>query len=113
MSFWRREVIEFALDQDTERNIAEQKAWIAAEPGHPRPYYQLAMLLRMQHKRGEALGLLLHATSLDDSFAPAHSALAEMYAASGDLDRARHHAARAEALGEPAAAAQLRRYGIQ
>lgn len=113
MSFWRREVVEFALDQDTERNIAGQKAWIAAEPLNPRPYYQLAMLLRMQQKRDEAFGLLLHAASLDDSFAPAHTALAEMYAAAGDIERARHHAARAETLGHPAAAEQLRRYGIR
>lgn len=111
MGFWRKEVIEFALDEDTGRNIAEQKAWIAAEPANARPYYQLAMLLRMQHKRDEALGLLLHAVSLDDAFAPAHTALAEMYAGGGDIERGRHHALRAESLGEPGAAAQLRRYG--
>ena len=111
MSFWRKEVIDFALDQDTELRMQEQKEWIAAEPGNARPYYQLAMLCRMQHQRDAALGLLLHATVLDGQFAPAHLALSEMYAASGDLDRARHHASLAEGLGEPAAAEQLRRYG--
>lgn len=108
---WRKELIDFALDQDTERHIAAQKQWIAAEPANARPYYQLAMLLRMQHKRDEALGLLLHAVALDDALAPAHKALAEMYAASGDTPRAGHHALRAETLGDPGPAEQLRRYG--
>jgi tetratricopeptide (TPR) repeat protein len=110
--FWRKELADFALDQDSARLIAEQKAWIAAEPGNPRPYYHLAMFYRMQHKRDEALGLLLHAVGLDEGLAPAHTALSEMYAASGEMDRARHHAQRAEALGEAGAMEQLRRYGV-
>lgn len=112
MSFWRKDLIEFALDQDTARLIDEQKAWIAAEPNNARPYYQLAMFYRMQLRRDEALGLLLHSIALDDSLAPAHTALAEMYAAANDVERARHHAARAESLGEPGAAEQLRRYEV-
>jgi tetratricopeptide (TPR) repeat protein len=111
MGFWRKE-IGFALDQDTARLIAEQKAWIAAEPAHARPYYHLAMLYRLQNKHQEALGLLLHAVALDDSLAPAHTALSELYAAAGDLPGARRHAGQAEALGEPGAAEQLRRHGV-
>ena len=112
MSFWRKEVIDFALDQDTVRLIGEQKTWIAAEPGNAKPYYHLAMLYRLQNRREDALGLLLHSVSLAPDLAPAHTALSEMYAASGELDRARHHAAQAEALGDPGAAEQLRRYGV-
>ena len=110
MSFWRKELIDFALDQDTSARMDEQKAWIAAEPAHARPYYQLAMLYRMIHKRDEALGLLLHAVSLDDNLTPAHTALCEMYVASGDLRRARHHATRAAELGDAGAVNQLNRY---
>jgi thioredoxin-like negative regulator of GroEL len=112
MGFWRKELIDFALDHDTARLVDEQKSWIAAEPGNARPYYQLAMLYRMQHRREEALGLLLHSVQLDASLASAHTALSEMYAASGDVDRARHHATLAQSLGEPAAAERLRRYGL-
>ena len=111
MSFWRKEVIDFALDQDTARLIDEQKAWIAAEPGNARPYYHLGMLYRTQQRRDEAMGLLLHAVALDDRLAAAHTALAQMYAAADDMERARVHAARAEALGDAATAEQLRRYG--
>ena len=110
-SWWRKDVIDFALDQDTARLIDEQKAWVAAEPDNARPYYQLAMLYRLQQRRDEALGLLLHSVALDASLAAAHTALCEMYAAAGEMERARAHAAKAEALGEPGAAEQLRRYG--
>lgn len=112
MGFWRKDVIDFALDGDTRRKMDEQKAWIAAEPANALPYYQLALLYRMQHRREEALGLLLHAAALDHALAPAHTALSEMYTASGDLERARVHALRAEALGEPEAADRLRRFDM-
>ena len=41
MSFWRREVIDFALDQETRNQIEEQRAWIEREPANPKPYYHL------------------------------------------------------------------------
>ena len=28
MSFWRKQVVEFALDHETELHIGEQRAWI-------------------------------------------------------------------------------------
>ncbi len=34
MSFWRKEVIEFALDRETAAHIQEQKEWIDREPGN-------------------------------------------------------------------------------
>ncbi|MBM3797532.1 MAG: hypothetical protein FJW31_26560 [Acidobacteria bacterium] len=108
---WRRDLVDFALDEDTERLIAEQKKWIAAEPGAARPYYHLAQLYRLQQRRDEATALLLHAVALDDVLAPAHTALSQMYAVSGDLAAARRHASRAAQLGEPEAAAMLARYG--
>lgn len=110
--FWRREVIEPALDEDTERQIASQKSWIAAEPDNPRPYWQLATLLRMQGKRDLALGLLLQAVRLDHGFGPAHATLAEIYAVVGDFRAAWRHAQDAAKAGEPQAAEMLRRHGI-
>jgi tetratricopeptide (TPR) repeat protein len=107
---WRRDLVDFALDEDTERLIAEQKTWIAAEPGAARPYYHLAQLYRLQQRREEALALLLHAVALDAAFAPTHIALSQMYAVSGDMDAARRHAARAAELGDPGAAELLARY---
>lgn len=111
MSFWRKDVVDFALDQETRSHIDEQKAWIAREPANPAPYYHLALLYRMQWKHDAALGLLLEAVRLNDRFASAHVALAEMYAVAGDMTQARLHAEKAESLGEPAASQMLRRHG--
>jgi thioredoxin-like negative regulator of GroEL len=110
VTFWRNQVIEPALNADTERRIEEQKAWIAADPANPRPYWQLATLLRMQGMRDHALGLLLEAVRLDDGFAPAHVTLAEVYAVLGDIGAAWTHARRAEASGSREAVEILRRY---
>ena len=75
VSFWRKEVIDFALDRETAAHIREQKEWIAREPHNPRPWYNLAQLYRMEQKQDEALALLLEAVRLDDACADAHVAL--------------------------------------
>ncbi|PWU03020.1 MAG: hypothetical protein C5B51_19955 [Terriglobia bacterium] len=112
MSFWRKEVIEFALDQQTLEHIREQQDWIAREPSNPLPYKNLAQLLRMHGRQEEALGLLLEAVRLDDTFAEAHACLAEIYAVRGDTKAAWRHAHAAELSGEPRAAELLRRYRV-
>lgn len=111
-NFWRRELIDFALDEDTERHIAAQKEWIAAEPAAARPYYQLAQLYRLQGRRNAALGLLLEAVDRDPALAEAHVALAEMYAVLADYAAAWRHARLAEEGGKTSAADMLRRYEI-
>ena len=112
MSFWRKEVIDFALSDETRRQIAEQRAWIEREPGNPRPYYQLAQFYRMENRQDEALGLLLQAVQLDGSYAAAQTALAEIYAVQGDYGAAWRHARAAEANGDRTAAEMLNRHGI-
>ena len=113
MGFFRKEVIDFALDQETRRAIEEQQALIAADPSNPRPYYQLALLYRMQWKQDEALGLLLEAVRLDPTFAPAHVALAEIYAVRKDMNAAQRHAELAAAQGDSQAREMLQRYSTE
>lgn len=113
MSFWRKEVIDFALDQETAAHVREQKEWIAREPRNPQPWYNLARLYRMRGKRDEALALLLEAVRLDDGFADAHVALAEIYAVNGDYNAARNHARKAGEHGNPGGIELLRRYGLE
>ena len=84
MSFWRKEVLEFALDRETRAHVEEQRAWIAREPANPQPYCNLSQLYRMEGKQEEALGLLLEAVRLDAGHGGAHLALAEIYAVRGD-----------------------------
>jgi thioredoxin-like negative regulator of GroEL len=110
MSFWRREVIDGALDHETRRHIEEQMAWIAREPANPHPYYHLAQLYRMCGRAEEARGLLLEAVRLDETFADAHVSLAEMYVIGGDYESARRHADAAHRHGNPRAAELLGRY---
>lgn len=107
-----RETIDFALDHETLAHEREQLEWIAREPANPRPYYHLAQLRRMQWKEDDGLGLLLHAVSLDASFADAHVALSEMYAVRGDYAAAWRHARSAEANGNPRGVELLARHGI-
>lgn len=110
MSFWRKQVIDFALDHETRRHMDEQLAWIAREPSNPRPYYHLAQFYRMNGKSDEARGLLLEAVRLDPAFADAHASLAELYAICADYPAARRHANIAAEHGNPRAKQLLERH---
>ena len=112
MSFWRKEVIQPALDHETRKHIEEQRAWIEREPSNPRPYYHLAQLYRLDQRDDDALGLLLEAVRLDEAFADAHVALAEMYVVREDYRAAWRHARAAESHGNARAVELLNRYGI-
>jgi thioredoxin-like negative regulator of GroEL len=110
MTFWRKEVIDFALDHETRRQMDEQLAWIAREPANPKPYYHLAQFYQMNGRPEEALGLLLEAVRLDHGFGDAHASLAELYAIRGDYGAARLHALLAANHGNSRALNLLARY---
>jgi cytochrome c-type biogenesis protein CcmH/NrfG len=112
VSFWRKEVIDHALDVETRLQMDQQLAWIAREPANARPYYHLAQLYRVAFKQDEALGLLLEAVRLDPDFAQAHAALTEIYVVSEDYPAAWRHARLAEQGGEARGVELLRRYGV-
>jgi cytochrome c-type biogenesis protein CcmH/NrfG len=112
VSFWRKQVIEFALDRETQTAIEEQRAWILREPANPKPYYQLAQLYRVAFKPDEALGLLLEAVRLDPCFAEAHASLAEIYVMRDDNPAAWRHARLAAANGVPRIVEMLTRNGV-
>jgi cytochrome c-type biogenesis protein CcmH/NrfG len=113
MSFWRDELIEFALDHETRKHMEEQIAWIEREPSNAKPYYHLAQFYRMNGKPQEALGLLLEAVRLEPDFGDPHAALAEIYAISGDSRAAWRHARAAERSGLGRAVEMLSRHGVR
>ncbi|HUE24836.1 MAG TPA: tetratricopeptide repeat protein [Bryobacteraceae bacterium] len=113
MTFWRKDVIDFALDHETAVHIREQKEWIAREPQNPRPWYNLAQLYRIERKPGEALALLLEAVRLDDACADAHVALTEIYAVRADYAAAQRHARKAAENGNVRGVELLRRHGVE
>ena len=112
MGFWRKEMIDFALDHETRLHMEEQLAWIAREPSNPKPYYHLAQFYRMNGDQDRALGLLLEAVRLDPAHAEALVSLAEVYAIRGDYEAARRYAAVAEQNGDGRAAEMLKRHGL-
>jgi tetratricopeptide (TPR) repeat protein len=112
MGFWRKELIDFALDHETRLHMEEQLAWIAREPSNARPYFHLAQFYRMNGKPDEARGLLLEAVRLEPSHGEAHASLSELYAIRGDYELARIHARAASENGVNRAEEMLRRHGI-
>jgi tetratricopeptide (TPR) repeat protein len=112
VSFWRKEVVDFALSQETQHHIAEQRAWIEREPANALPYKNLAQLYRIEGRQEQALGLLLEAVRLDPAFAEAHVELAQIYAIRGDNRAAWWHARAAEAYGNRSAVGLLMRHAV-
>jgi tetratricopeptide (TPR) repeat protein len=112
VSFWRKDVVDFALDHETRGHVEQQRAWIARDPQNAIPYHNLAQLYRTQGKQDEALGLLLEAVRLDIRYADAHKALAEIYAVRGDMRAAWNHARLAQQNGDCRAVELLERYGV-
>jgi len=112
VDFWRKELIDPALDNETRIHMREQLEWIAREPDNARPYYHLALLYRMQWKHDEAVGLLLEAVQLDPTFAEAHVALAEIYVVREDYAAAWRHARAAQAQDDPRAIELLTRHNV-
>ena len=112
MSFWRNEVIDPMLDEQTQREIDEQMAWIAREPDQADPYVNLAALYRMKNRGDEALGLLLEAVRLNPAHPGANLGLCEVYSVSRDYAAAWRHGRAAEAAGDPAGVELLTRYQV-
>lgn len=112
MSFWRKDLIEFALDHETLKQMDEQRAWIGREPANARPYYHLAQFYRIAARQDEARGLLLEAVRLDPAFALAHVSLSEIYAILGEYRLAWQHARLAEQNGQASAVELLQKYEI-
>lgn len=107
-----RDTAEFALDHETQKHVDEQMAWIAREPGNPKPYFHLGLLYRMQWKQEEGLALLLEAVRLDPAFADAHAALVDVYVVREDYRAAWRHARLATEYGNTRGVELLTRHGI-
>ena len=58
VGFWRKDVIEFALDHETRRHMEEQLEWIEREPENPRPYFHLAQFYRTLGEAGRGSGVI-------------------------------------------------------
>ncbi len=105
-----RQVADQALDAETARQIAEQKAALEQHPEWAEGYYHLAQLYRVQHRDRDAKEQLLIALEKKPLLPEAHFALGEIYISEGDLKRAQEHAEIAASLGHSRLLEQMRRH---
>lgn len=108
--FWRKEVIEPALNDETKKYIDAQLDVIRKNPNDARAYYQLGLLYRMHDRPGEALKQFFKALELDPKLTDTHVALGEMCVIRGDYDTAWFHARVAAQGGNRTLLDQLERY---
>jgi tetratricopeptide (TPR) repeat protein len=110
MSFWRKKVIESALDAEIGAKIQEQRAIVAHEPLSAKAWFGLGSLYHVQGEKDGARTCFLRAIEIDSSFSPAYLALGRLYAVEGNLGLAWSYARRAESLGDNSLCQQLSRY---
>lgn len=108
--FWRDEVIQFALDRDVNRALAEQQAILASDPNNAQAYFALGTLLHFQGSTDQAIRHFQKAIELDSRIAAPHLSLGRIYAVRGNYQLAWMHARAAEALGARDLVEILERY---
>ncbi len=108
--FFRKEVIEPALDDETERHIREQQEAIEANPAAARPHHNLGVLYRLQGRTAQAQEQFQEALSLDPHSAESHIELGQMCVIGEDYQAAWFHAKEAARLGDPQLLQLLERY---
>jgi tetratricopeptide (TPR) repeat protein len=110
MGFWRKQVIQPALDSDIDSAIREQMALLEQDPFNARAYFALGTLAHFQRRTEAAIGCFLKAIELDPNDPAPHVSLGRIYAIEGHDDLAWKHAREAERLGDRSLLEQLERY---
>lgn len=110
MPFWRKSVIQPALDSAESAAIREQQELSQKYPSDPKPRFALGVLAHLQGRTDEAIQYFLSAIELDPSYSAPHVSLGRIYAVQGQSELASHHARAAELLGDRALVEQLERY---
>ena len=109
-SFWRKEVIQPALNRDVEAAVAEQQAILAADPDNANAYFALGTLSHFQGEIDQAMQYFQKSIELNPTNAAPHLSLGRLYAMRGDYAAAWKHARAAEALGAFDLVQMLERY---
>lgn len=112
MPFWRKSVIQPALDSAESAAVREQQELLRKDPLDPKPHFALGVLAHLQGRTDEAVQYLLKAIELDPSSADPHVSLGRIFAVQGETELAWQHARAAERLGDRALVEQLERYPI-
>ena len=110
MGFWRRELIQPALNTEVEAEIAAQQAILERDPSNAPAHFALGTLAHFGGETDAAVTFFLRAIELDPAYAAPHVSLGRICIVKGDYDEARKHAHEADRLGDRSLAEQLRRY---
>ncbi|MGH9450280.1 MAG: tetratricopeptide repeat protein [Terriglobia bacterium] len=110
MSFWRKTVIQPALDSEEEAAIREQQRLLELDSLNPKPHFALGTMAHFRGRTDEAIQYFLKAIDLDPSYAAPHASLGRIFAVQGELTLAWKHAREAERLGDKSLVEQLERY---
>jgi tetratricopeptide (TPR) repeat protein len=109
-SFWRKEIIQPALNRDVDAAVAEQQAILTNDPNNANAYFALGTLSHFKGEIDQAIRYFEKAIEIGPSNAAPHVRLGRLYAVSGDYKLAWKHARAAEALGARELVEMLERY---
>ncbi|HJZ69847.1 MAG TPA: tetratricopeptide repeat protein [Blastocatellia bacterium] len=107
---WLRDLVEFALDHDVNREIEGQRRLIEENPGSAVAHFNLAVLYYSQRRVGEAIAEYEVSIKCDPTLGRAYRKLGEVYINIGDYERARQYAQEAAALGDKTLQEMFERY---
>jgi len=110
-SFWRKEVIQPALNRDVEAVVAEQLSILARDPQNSHAYFALGTLSHFQGEIEQAIQYFEKAIEIDPTYAAPHVSLGRLYAVQGENELAWKHARAAEQYGDRTVVELLERYG--
>src|SRR5215216_2018354 len=85
---WLRGLVEFALDEDVNREIDEQRRTLKDRPQSAKAHFDLAVLHYSQRRIPESISEFQSAIACDPNYACAHRKLGEVYINTGDYERA-------------------------
>ena len=108
--FWRKEVIQPALNTEVEAAVAEQQSILAKNPNNAQACYALGTLSHFQGEIEQALQYFGKAIEIDPTYTAPHLSVGRIFAVRGDYQRAWKHARAAEALGARDLVEMLERY---
>jgi tetratricopeptide (TPR) repeat protein len=106
---WRN-LVEYALDQDVNKEIEQQRSILRSEPRSAKAHFDLAVLHYSQRRVAEAIAEYEAAIECDPSFACAYRKLGEVHINTGEYERAGQCAMKAAELGDRALIEMFERY---
>lgn len=110
MPFWRKTVIQPALEAAENAASTEQQELLKQDPSNPKAHFALGSLAQLRGRPEEAIEHFSRAIEADPSYAAPHVSVGRIFAIQGNMSLAWKHAREAERLGDRSLVEQLERY---